>query len=125
MPADNDRERASELLIQVDGKGAILSTERRPGPQLEPEDALRLAAGEAIALLRAHMAKDVRTKDDRQDASLFAAVVSSWTRDKASSGAGRALDYQMARDLAENKEELKRYVRITQPTHRLVPALGK
>jgi hypothetical protein len=98
------------------------------GLEVTPEETLRLFASEAIAFLRDYFAQGgaaALAKDSRvqTDARIAVAAIATWTRSAQTRGASRALDYQMARDLAENKDELRRYVEITFPGHGLVKAL--
>ena len=56
-------------------------------------------------------------------ARVAAASLSSSTRDEQTNNARRTLDWNMARDLARDKEQLEAYVRVSMPTAPIVRAL--
>ena len=90
-----------------------------------PQDGLEAFASEAIAYLRDYFGRGGfgaagQDKGQQTDARIAVAALSAWTRMQQTRGAGRALDYQMARDLAADKNELRRYMEVSLPDHGLV-----
>lgn len=67
---------------------------------------------------------------DRSPAAIRAAIVASssiatYGRMYTAERADRATDFLVAREIAADKEELRRYISATQPDHPLVKKLGK
>jgi hypothetical protein len=89
-----------------------------------PEDrAYRDLEQEAVSTLTKYLRSDDQSPASTARARIAAASISAVTRRKQAQGAARALDYQMARDLARDKSQLEEYVRLTMPAAPIVRAL--
>lgn len=68
---------------------------------------------------------DAQEKSPQQIAvaRVAATVISSWSRHRQTEGAREASLFMMARELAGDKEQLERYVRVAMPASPIVRAL--
>ena len=123
------------LAITVDKEGLVLETERVDAPfdALPNEEKLRLAAGKALTLAMGVLERVIagdHNEDDLLALRVAAPLVSSWQRQQQSRGAlralevqVRALDFSMAKAIAEDKEQLRHYLRVSQPDHAITKAM--
>jgi hypothetical protein len=79
-------------------------------------DGLNVVAEEAVKNLTRFFQSDIQHTDkDMKVARIAGTVLSSWARAHSARGSQQALHFQMARELAGNRETLQRYVRFAFP----------
>lgn len=64
-----------------------------------------------------------REDNDFKSARIAQATYSACAKMKQNESASTAVNFSVARELAENKEELAKYVRLAMPGHPIIPAL--
>ena len=82
-------------------------------------------AKQAISKLREFFNQEDHTGKDIGAARIATAVLSSWTRHAQTKSAEKATMFMVARELAQDKEQLAEYVRLTMPNLGLIKALPR
>jgi type II secretory pathway component PulJ len=118
-------ESTSQLAYTVDRNLTVAELRRQTRAELEPEQDLRLHAKDALDRLRQHFEQTPGRRDTegRARAHLDLVLVGYWLKDKALQQTARHFDYRVAKELATNLEERRRYVQVTMPRHPVVRAL--
>ncbi len=89
-------------------------------PKAETLDTL---AGLAMFKLRGFLEGGDHTGKDIAEAKIASGIVSSWVRNKQTDSALQATNFMMARELAQDRQQLETYIRLTNPQSALVKAL--
>lgn len=87
------------------------------------EEKLGSLAEKAISSLTQFFGQEDHTGKDIGAARIATAVLSSWTRHAQTKSAEKATMFMVARELASDKEQLTKYVRLTMPDLGLIKAL--
>lgn len=90
---------------------------------IQTEVNLEMAADEAIHVIRDFFKSGDSSPQSIGRARVAGSVISSWTRHKQTESARDATNLMMARELAADRDELKRYIEISMPGHPLTRAL--
>ena len=88
-----------------------------------PEQRFISLADQAIGSLQQFFRKKERTTKDVGVARVATAVLSSWTRQQQTKSAEKATMFMVARELANDKEQLAEFIRLTMPDLSIVKAL--
>ena len=80
---------------------------------------------EAIAELRSFFRERSEKAEDISRARVAATVLSAFTRHEQTQSAQVATTFMMARELADNSEQLAEYLRVAMPSAPVVKALPK
>ncbi len=91
----------------------------RPSNQLDP------IVPDAVKTLKRILTDKTHSEDDLAIGRLASATLSTWAKLKQTEGAREAVFYSMARDIAENPEQLAHYIKVTLPDVPLAQALPK
>lgn len=85
---------------------------------------LDLLGAEAVSALRKFLAgQDNATSLDIGKARVAASALSAWTRHRQTESARESNFLVLARELAENKEQFKKFVRVAMPNAPILAAL--
>ena len=86
---------------------------------------LDLLGAEAVGALRKFLGQPEHTSLDIGKARVAASALSAWSRYKQTESARESTFLLLARELAENKEQLRKYVKIAMPNAPIVKALPR
>ena len=85
---------------------------------------LDLLGAEAVSALRKFLStSEQATSLDIGKARVAASALSAWTRNRATDSAKETNFLILARELAENKDQFRKFVRVGMPHHQILKAL--
>ena len=84
---------------------------------------LERLGGEAVSALRKFLAQEEHTSADVGAARVAASALSAWTRHKQTESAREGTFLMLARELANDKAEFRKFVKIGMPNAALVRML--